>query len=205
MLLSHLVGGSNPSPHDIHRISFTSQKADVSSSIVRAQALMRDGRHVDAASLLSQHGRRQDIAAADAAIVVQMLSECAQFCAGQPKDTTLLGIQMCRDAQALAESTGLPPQLLLPVLLVHGQLQLSLGALAEAIDMFQRVCYFDKSFGSYQPVHALMLASALRQSGQSRDAMTHASAAVQVLLAVRIVSAEHLTLILTSAPENRAR
>jgi hypothetical protein len=80
---------------------------------------MRDGRHVDAASILSQYGRRQHMAAADAARIVQMLSECAQFCTGHSQDTVLLGIQMCRDAQTLAESTGLPPQQLLPVLLVR--------------------------------------------------------------------------------------
>jgi hypothetical protein len=80
---------------------------------------MRDGRHVDAASLLSQHGGRQDMAAADAARVVQMLSECAQFCTGPSHGTVLLGIQMCRDAQTLAEATGLPLQQLLPVLTVR--------------------------------------------------------------------------------------
>jgi hypothetical protein len=34
---------------------------------------------------------------------------------------------------------------------VHGQLQLSLGSYSDAVDMFQRVCYFDKTFGCYQP------------------------------------------------------
>lgn len=199
-----LLGGSSAPPYDIHRTSFASQTADMASSIARAQALMRDGRHVDAAALLSQHGRWQHMAAADAATVVQMLSECAQFCAGHSQDTVLLGIQMCRDAQTVAESTGLPPQLLLPVLVVRGQLQLSLGAFSEAIDMFQRVCYFDKSFGSYEPAHALMLASALRQSGQSRDAMSHASSAVQVPCAACVASAPHLTRFLTSALESRA-
>ncbi len=80
---------------------------------------MRDGRHVDAASILSQHGRRQHMAVADAARIVQMLIECAQFCTGRSQDIMLLGIQMCLDAQTVAESTGLPPQQLLPVLLVH--------------------------------------------------------------------------------------
>jgi tetratricopeptide (TPR) repeat protein len=202
MLLSHVGASTSATPHDMHRMSFASPMADVASSIVRAQALMRDGRHFEAASLLSQHGRRQDMAAADAARVVQILSECAQFCTGHSQDKVIVGIQMCHDAQTLAELTGLPPQHLLPVLLVHGQLQLSLGAFSEAIDMFQRVCYFDKSFGSYQPAHALMLASALRQAGQLRDAMSHASAAVQVLHAASIASAPHLTRILTSAPKN---
>jgi len=80
---------------------------------------MQDGRHVDAASILTQYGRRQDMAAAEAVRMVEMLSECAQFCTGHSQDTVLLGIQMCRDAQSLAESAGLPPQQLLPVLLVR--------------------------------------------------------------------------------------
>ena len=118
MLLSH-GGDAAYAPHDLHRISFTSQTADLSSSLSRAQALMQDGRHVDAASILTQYGRRQDMAAAEAVRMVEMLSECAQFCTGHSQDTVLLGIQMCRDAQTLAESAGLPPQQLLPVLLVR--------------------------------------------------------------------------------------
>jgi hypothetical protein len=50
-----------------------------------------------------------------------------------------------------------------------------------------------------------MLASALRLSGQSRDAMSHASTAVQVPRAALPAAAEHPALTVTPAPENRAR
>jgi hypothetical protein len=43
------------------------------------------------------------------------------------------------------------PSFPLPRNQVHGQLQLSLGSYSDAVDMFQRVCYFDKTFGCYQP------------------------------------------------------
>ncbi len=120
MLLSH-GGNAAYAPGDPRRLPLALQTAESSSSLSRAQALMRDGRHVDAASILSQHGRRQDLAAADAATMVEMMSECAQFCTGHSQDTVLLGIQMCRDAQTLAESAGLPLPQLLPVLLVRPQ------------------------------------------------------------------------------------
>ena len=119
MLLSHGGNAAYVTHHDPQGNSLASHTAELSFSISRAQVLMRDGRHVDAASILSQHGRRQHMAVADAARRVQMLIECAQFCAGRSQDTMLLGIQMCHDAQTVAESAGLPPQQLLPVLLVH--------------------------------------------------------------------------------------
>ena len=124
MLLSHGGNAAYAPPHDIRGVSLVPHDAELLLSISRAQILMRDGRHVDAASILSQCGRRQHMAAADAARIVQMLSECAKFCAGNSRDTVLLGIQMCHDAQTLAESTGLPPQQLLPVLLVRTPLRL---------------------------------------------------------------------------------
>jgi hypothetical protein len=50
-----------------------------------------------------------------------------------------------------------------------------------------------------------MLAGALRLSGQTRDAMSHASTAVQVPRAVPPAAAERPALTVTAAPENRAR
>ena len=254
MLLSRGDGNH----HDPQRAPFALQATDLSSSISRAQGLMRDGRHVDAASLLSQHRWRQDMAAAEASMIVHMLCECAQRCAGRSQDIVVLGIQMCRDAQTVAEGTGLAPQQLLPVLLVrppsstrthhivlfgalptlspslslspHPSLLARLGARAAAafprlvlrsnrhvsarvllrqelrvlsaignhplinpltlvvilqsnyfsIVHFSVALFVLSSLLDRCPQHALMLASALRQSGQSRDAMSHASAAVQV-------------------------
>jgi hypothetical protein len=114
-----LLSRGDANPHDPQRAPFALQATDLSSYISRAQALMRDGRHVDAASLLSQHRWRQDMAAAEASMIVHMLCECAQRCAGRSQDIVVLGIQMCRDAQTVAEGTGLAPQQLLPVLLVR--------------------------------------------------------------------------------------
>jgi hypothetical protein len=118
MLLSQ---GRDPAyaSSDPRSFLFTSQTADLSYIISQVQSLMRDGRHVDAAVLLSQHGLHQNIAAADASRIIQLLSECAQHCTGQSQDNALRGLQMCRDAQNFAESVGLPPQNLLPVLLVR--------------------------------------------------------------------------------------